>query len=57
MAKQIEPVSIILRIRPDLHKDAKRIARKKFMSLNGLINSVIEKEVKTEQKRTLQVSQ
>lgn len=56
MSKKKKQVAIIVRLHPGVHKAAKSMAEKKFMSLNGLINSALEKEVKTDPKINLVVS-
>lgn len=47
---------LIIRIDPVTHEMLAGLAPKKFMSLNGLINSILDKEIKNEQKRTIIVS-
>jgi hypothetical protein len=47
------PVNLVLRIKDkDTHKAVKKIAVQKNQSLNGLINSLLEAEVKKYEKKT-----
>jgi len=49
MAKEYSG-KLVLRIDPVLHRELAKHAGKKFMSLNGLINSILNEEIKKSKK-------
>lgn len=48
-AKKTKPVLFIQRMPEKLHGKAVRKASERFQSLNGFINSVVEREIENEQ--------